>query len=51
VVAVGPPADDAQIQVDFCWGEALHGPHTLALMTRLSVYLLTRIEDKRGHVG
>src|SRR5262245_41108688 len=31
VVAIWPPTDDAQIHVDFCWGEALHGPHTLTL--------------------
>jgi hypothetical protein len=43
VVAVGPPTDYTQIQIDFGWGEALHGPHTLALATRLIVYLLARI--------
>src|SRR5438128_1910746 len=31
VVAVGAPTDNTQIHVDFCWGEAIHGPHTLAL--------------------
>src|SRR4029450_8210692 len=30
VVAVRTSTDDTQIHVDFCWGEALYGPHTLA---------------------
>src|SRR5919109_2850868 len=37
VVAVGPPTDYTQIQIDFCWGEAMHGPHMLALATSLWV--------------
>src|SRR4249920_3966655 len=48
MVAVGPPTDYTQIQIDFGWGEALHGPHTLALVTqvdRLSPGVYLRIDE------
>ena len=48
VIAIGPPTDYTQIQVDFCWGEALYGPHTLALMTRVSMDCLAPMSIDEG---